>query len=56
MKIYPQKGYTLTKGELLELAGLLVKCGYSVKLGRAKIGEKSVQAVEFTGDTPESEA
>lgn len=56
MKIYAQKGRTLTQAEILELAGMLVKAGYTVKLCRAKIGEKPVQAVEFTGDTPESEA
>lgn len=50
MKIFAQKGRTLTQAEILELAGLLVKAGYTVKIGRAKVGEKVVQAVEFAGD------
>lgn len=54
MKIYPQKGQTLTKGELLELAGLLVKAGYSVRLGKAKVGEKWIAAVEFTVEGAEN--
>lgn len=50
MKIFAQKGRTLTQAEILELAGLLVKAGYQVKLSRAKIENKVVTAVEFTGD------
>ena len=57
MKILSQKGQTLTKAEMLELAGLLIKAGYTVRLGKAKVGEKYVQAVEFTGpDGKEPEA
>ena len=57
MKILPQKGRTLTQTEMLELAGLLIKAGYTVRLGKAKVGEKYVQAVEFTGpDGKEPEA
>lgn len=48
MKIFAQKGGTLTKGEMLELAGLLIKAGYTVRLGKAKVVDKFVQAVEFT--------
>lgn len=50
MKIYAQKNGTLTQNELYELAGLLIKAGYTVKIGRAKVGEKFVKAVEYTGD------
>ncbi|MGX8702899.1 MAG: hypothetical protein ACSW8H_00435 [bacterium] len=35
---------------MLELAGLLIKAGYTVRLGKAKVGEKYVQAVEYTTD------
>lgn len=57
MKILPQKGRTLTQTEMLELAGLLIKAGYTVRLGKAKVGEKYVQAVEYTGpDGKEPEA
>ena len=49
MKVYPQRGCTMTKGELLELANLLIKAGYTVRIGKAKVGEKFIQAVEFTG-------
>lgn len=49
MKVYAQKGKSLTKGELLELAGLLIKAGYTVRLGKAKVGEKYIEAVEYTG-------
>ena len=57
MKILPQKGRTLTQTEMLELAGLLIKAGYTVRLGKAKVGEKYVVAVEYTGpDGKEPEA
>ena len=49
MKILPQRGRTLTQAEMLELAGLLIKAGYTVRLGKAKVGEKYIQAVEYTG-------
>lgn len=51
MKIYAQRNCTLTQGELYELAGLLIKAGYTVRIGKAKVGEKFVKAVEFTGET-----
>ena len=50
MRIFAQKGGTLTQGELYELAGLLIKAGYTVRIGKAKVGEKFVKAVEFTGE------
>ena len=56
MKVYAQKGRSMTQGEIHELAGLLVKAGYTVKIGRAKVGEKVVQAVEFTGDGADNES
>ena len=49
MKIYAQKNCTLTQAELYELAGLLIKAGYTVRIGRAKVGDKLVKAVEYTG-------
>ena len=49
MKIYAQRNCTLTQGELYELAGLLIKAGYTVRIGKAKVGEKYVKAVEYTG-------
>lgn len=57
MKIYAQRNCTLTQGELYELAGLLIKAGYTVRIGKAKVGEKYVKAVEYTGaDGKEPEA
>lgn len=54
MKIYAQKGRTLTQAEILELAGLLVKAGYAVKLSRVKVDNKAVLAVDFTGEVTDS--
>lgn len=47
MKIYTQKNGALTNGERIELATLLVKAGYSVSIGKMKLGTKSVQFVEY---------
>lgn len=38
MKIAQQKGHEITKPELLELGRLLLKAGYTVRLGRDKNG------------------
>lgn len=54
MKIYAQKNGTLTQGEMQEIASLLIKAGYTVRLSTAKVSEsKRVKAVEFTGDGKE---
>ena len=50
MKIYAQKNGTYTKKELLELATLLIKGGYTVRCGKVKINEKPTEIVEFFGD------
>lgn len=50
MKIYAQKNGTYTKQELLELATLLIKGGYTVRRGKVKINEKPTEVVEFFGD------
>lgn len=52
MKIYAQNGGTLTKQERLDLATLLVKAGYSVRLGKAKNDGKTTEYVEFSETVP----
>lgn len=48
MKIYSRPG-TLNENERLEVARLLIKAGYTVKLGRDKVSGKSnyIHHVEF---------
>lgn len=51
MKIKPQKQCTLNESERLELARLLVKAGYTVRIGKEKEGNKAaVHYVEFEED------
>ena len=50
MKIYPQKNGAYTKQELRDLAALLLKGGYSVRISKRKVNEKPVEMVEFIGD------
>lgn len=50
MKIYAQKNGTLTQNDMQQIANLLLKGGYTVRLGKAKVNDKLVKAVEFTGD------
>lgn len=52
MKIYAQNGGSLTRQERLDLATLLVKAGYSVRLGKAKIDGKATEYVEFSETVP----
>lgn len=56
MRIYAQSGGSYTKAELLEIATLLVKGGYSVKRIKQKIDGKPVEAVEFFGDAGAEES
>lgn len=51
MKIYTQKDGALTKGERIELATLLIKSGYTVRIGKMKLGTKSVEYVDYTTPT-----
>lgn len=48
MRIYAQNGGTLTRQERLDLATLLVKAGYVVSCGKAKVAGKAVDFVEFS--------
>lgn len=48
MRIYAQNGGTLTRQERLDLATLLVKAGYVVSCGKAKVAGKAVDYVEFS--------
>lgn len=48
MRIYAQNGGSLTRQERLDLATLLVKAGYCVSCGKAKVAGKSVDYVEFS--------
>ena len=50
MRIYAQKNGTYTKQELLDLATLLIKGGYTVRRGKQKVDGKPVEFVEFFGD------
>ena len=43
--LYTQPGGKLTQAEHYELAGLLVKAGYTVRVGKVKVGEKQVTAI-----------
>lgn len=57
--IYNQKNGELNKADRLALAGLLIKAGYSVRLGKKLVPgtnkEKSVPTVEFFGDGERAE-
>lgn len=56
MRIYAQKSGTYTKQELLDMATLLIKGGYTVRRGKAKIDGKPVEYVEFSGDSAGTES
>lgn len=47
MRIYPQKGYSLTELERLEILRLLAKAGYTVRIGRERPINKSNGAYVF---------
>lgn len=46
-KIYPQKGCTVTHADKIELASLLIKMGYTVRLGKEKKGSSTTTFVEY---------
>lgn len=50
MKIYPQKDTHINENDRLELAALLVKFGYTVRIGKEKVEGKSTNTyfVEYT--------
>ena len=52
MRIFAQKNGSYTKGELLDLATLLIKGGYTVRRGKTKIDGKPVEIVEFFAAAP----
>lgn len=57
MKIYPLKNGNLNETERLEIARLLIKAGYTVRLGKEKPAGKStvVHFVEYwDGDKEET--
>lgn len=45
MKIYPQKNGSLNEADRLELARLLVKAGYTVRIGKAKAPNKNTNII-----------
>ena len=47
MKIYAQKNGNLNEIDLINLASLLFKAGYTVSQKREQMGKKSVRVVEF---------
>lgn len=50
MKIYIQPNGKLTESDRLQLATLLLKAGYAVKIEKETIGGKSMQVVEAEGN------
>lgn len=48
MRIYAQNGGSLTRQERLDLATILIKAGYVVSCGKAKVAGKAVDYVEFS--------
>ena len=50
MRISAQKDGSYTKQELLEIATLLVKGGYTVQRGKQRVDGKPAEYVEFFGD------
>lgn len=50
IKIMNQRGGKLLDADRLELARLLVKAGYTVRIGAAKDGNKQVAFVEATSN------
>lgn len=48
MRIYAQNGGSLTRQERMEMASLLIKAGYVVSCGKAKVAGKAVDYVEFS--------
>lgn len=52
MRIFPQKNGSLTEPERLEIAKLLIKAGYTVRVGKEKPANKPNGAyvfyIEFT--------
>ena len=50
IKITNQRGGKLLDADRLELARLLVKAGYTVRIGAAKDGNKQVTFVEATSN------
>ena len=47
MRIYAQNGGSLTRQERLDLATILIKAGYVVSCGKAKVAGKATDYVEF---------
>lgn len=50
MKIHDQKNGRLVESERIELAKLLIKAGYTVRIGKDKQGSKTVAYVEAIPD------
>ena len=46
-KIIPPKANSLNDAERLEIARLLIKAGYAVRIGKAKIGNSTVTVIEY---------
>lgn len=53
MRIHDQRFGRLTEQERIEIARLLIKAGYTVRLGKVKDGSKTVAYVEAVGDGEE---
>lgn len=45
--IEAQKGFTLNENERLQIASLLIKAGYSVKIAKVKQDGKSAICIEY---------
>lgn len=59
MRIHPQKNGSLTESERLDIARLLVKAGYTVRIGKEKPANKPNGAyvfyIEFTAPGQKNE-
>ena len=47
MKIYDQKNGNMNEIDMINLANILFKAGYTVSQKREQIGKKSVRVIEF---------
>ena len=55
MKITDQRNGRLVESERIELAKLLIKAGYTVRIGKEKQGSKAVAYIEATPDKEDTQ-
>ena len=52
-RIYSVKGSSLNEADRLQIASLLIKAGYAVKIGREKPGNSWVYFIEYWEESAE---